>query len=280
MSFYVYIYFDPRICCEYIIDNIKYNYKPVYVGKGTGNRYKAHLNKRKKNYRLHNLIHHLKCLGVDPVYHIIKEFDNEHDAHLYEKHLIESIGRADRDSGPLFNLTDGGEGTCGIRYSEQDIAKRRKNMLLFWSNLSEAERRVIGQKSLSNRDKERVLKGAVQGTLTRQSKSATEKQEIESRRYAAWCKNYCNTDEKIKQRSIKCSLASRNRSCYYLTILYIDTGIVEKSFLKDLIAAGCGKDALEWRIKGKTELSKPYKTSKGPISILKVERVRSVDIMV
>lgn len=45
---------------------------------------------------------------------------------------------------------------------------------------------------------------------------------------------------------------------YYLTFERGD-GSLEGGFLKDLISKGWGKDALEWRIKGKLHLEKPYK---------------------
>ncbi len=43
MENYVYIYFDPRKKGEYQIDNIIYEFEPIYVGKGINKRYKKHL---------------------------------------------------------------------------------------------------------------------------------------------------------------------------------------------------------------------------------------------
>jgi hypothetical protein len=279
MNFYVYIYFDPRVPGDYIIEGVKYNFKPVYIGKGKGNRCTTHLSsRRKKSYKLHNLIKHLRNSQIEPIYSIVKEFQSESDAHLYEQRLISEIGREDRGVGPLFNLTDGGEGIVGLQCTDDNREVKRKNTTAFWNSLSIEERKLIGQQSLKNRNIVNVQNGAKAGAVTRMSKPKHVRADIERKRFVKWQQNYCNTAEKIDLRSKRCSVASNNRMFYYLSILFIDTGITKSYFLKDLIKRGWGKDALEWRIKGKMPLNKPYKTIDGTISILSVTKSKISDI--
>ena len=100
MSFYVYVYRDPRRSDE-----------PFYVGKGSKDRALTHL-KRSHNRELNFKLSRMKGLGVVPKVEIIDAIDENH-AFLMEKCLIEAIGRKDLKKGPLLNRTDGGEGPTG-----------------------------------------------------------------------------------------------------------------------------------------------------------------------
>jgi hypothetical protein len=41
--FYVYVYLYPRFHWDYVYENLKFEYKPFYIGKGKNNRYLDHL---------------------------------------------------------------------------------------------------------------------------------------------------------------------------------------------------------------------------------------------
>jgi hypothetical protein len=96
VQFYTYIYFDPSKSNE-----------PIYVGKGSNNRYLDHL-KRKDNHPLTRRIRHMRREGVEPTIERIF-VSNEHNALQLEIGLIRHFGRKHMDTGPLLNLTMGGQ---------------------------------------------------------------------------------------------------------------------------------------------------------------------------
>lgn len=95
--FYVYVYFDPSRDME-----------PFYVGKGCGTRAQSHF-KRKDSTPMPNRLRSMKRNGITP---IIEKHDGltENEAFDIEKGLIKQLGRMDLGTGPLLNLSDGGEG--------------------------------------------------------------------------------------------------------------------------------------------------------------------------
>lgn len=113
--FYVYIYLDPRKSGTYVYGEQKFNFEPIYVGKGSIRRSKVHINKAKsKNPYDNNLlklnkIRKILKTGKEPIVEIVKGFSLEKDALDYEVNLIKRIGRIDLETGTLTNLTDGGE---------------------------------------------------------------------------------------------------------------------------------------------------------------------------
>ena len=271
-KFYVYIYFDPRSQGKYNIFGEEFNYKPVYIGKGKDKRVLQHIKSNKKT-KLVNLNRHLIKEGIVPCYKILQTFDRERDAYVFETNLIKLIGREDIGTGPLFNLTDGGEGQSGFIYNMEQRKSRSKNTQVFWNSLSVEERLEIGSKSRENRTPSGIYNGILKRLLTKSLWSQEYKEAVETKRKMSWNKNYCNTAEKKEQRSNKCKDASYKRLIYYITFLRED-GTHESAYLKDLIANGWGKDALEWRIKGKLSLDKPYyvKVNNETVIIQKVEK--------
>lgn len=121
--FYVYVYLDPRKSGSYSYGDYHFEYEPFYVGKSNlkikhemqhikqakvwydkGNQLK--LNKIRKIQRL---------TGKDPIILKVKENISEQEAFNLEIKLIKLIGRIDLKEGLLTNLTDGGEGTFGLK---------------------------------------------------------------------------------------------------------------------------------------------------------------------
>lgn len=101
-------------CYVYILK--RPNGEPFYVGKGSGPRvfcHEADALGAQKSYKL-NIIRAIQRSGQGVDYEIDGFFSTDSEAHAREIALIRSIGRHDLKTGPLANLTDGGEGTCGI----------------------------------------------------------------------------------------------------------------------------------------------------------------------
>ena len=105
-SSYVYIYFRP-------------NMEPCYVGKGKKSRWLCH-ERYETNRRLWRAIQ--KNGGWLPKAKVKTGLTDE-DAIELEKKLIKVIGRKDLGTGPLVNLTEGGE---GCNKSPSTIEKMKK----------------------------------------------------------------------------------------------------------------------------------------------------------
>jgi hypothetical protein len=106
-NFYVYLYIDPR-------NNI-----PRYVGKGSNGR--IH-DKHSRNQRVKDWIKRLESLGLEPIKKKYREHLDEQAAFQLEEKLITCIGRTksnDDSEWGLYNNTDGGEGTSGYKWTEE-----------------------------------------------------------------------------------------------------------------------------------------------------------------
>jgi hypothetical protein len=120
-QFYVYVYTDPRKPGLWEYGTLKFDFEPYYVGKGKGARYKRHVeqyqinsgNNPHKERKLKKII----GLGYDPTEFVVfvSPTDCESLAHQTEIDLIKKIGRHNLGTGPLCNLTDGGEGMANYQ---------------------------------------------------------------------------------------------------------------------------------------------------------------------
>jgi len=115
-DYYVYVLLDTRTSGDFIYDNIKFEYKPFYVGKGRGSRIsqsKSNKIKRVKNIEKQKLIEkiHSEDMEVKSIKYLIDL--TESDSFVKESLLIRKIGRLDKGNGPLTNRSYGGEGQAG-----------------------------------------------------------------------------------------------------------------------------------------------------------------------
>ncbi len=111
MDYYTYIYIDP-------VRNI-----PRYIGFGHGNRAYSHLIKT-HNKTFAGWLNNLKNKSLSPI--IIKEnVKSKAEAKLLEIFWISIYGRVDKNTGCLFNHTDGGVGGIGRIYNHSAETKAK-----------------------------------------------------------------------------------------------------------------------------------------------------------
>ena len=131
---------------------------PFYIGKGHGNRMFNHENlvKRGKKLRNNHLYYKIKKIldaGGSIAYNKILESSDERLILNEEKNQILKIGRADLGLGSLCNLTDGGEGTSGLVYTENEKKLRRERVLgsknpMFKKSHRDDSKKIISDKKV------------------------------------------------------------------------------------------------------------------------------------
>lgn len=134
-KFYVYVYLDPRKPGKFLYGEHNFDFEPIYVGKGSGYRFREHLWSEeklgRKNPYLKGKINNIKKeLKTEPIILKIKENLTNLESYEYEKYLIKLIGRSDLEKGPLTNFTDGGEGKMGSKGKPWSKETREKIMAI------------------------------------------------------------------------------------------------------------------------------------------------------
>lgn len=277
----VYVYLDPRYPGCYCYGNLKFDYKPVYVGKGSKKwkRKFVHL-KRSNNKRLKNLLHNLYKNKIKPI--VITIFDDivEEKSLELETEVIKLIGREDKSEGPLFNHTDGGEGQSGIILTPEQIDIKRQNMKKYWSSLTHEQRLAVGEKSKQNRTAEGVAAGIIKRKKTWEQKDVSVKQRIETQRFNNWRRSLNNrTEEQNRKLSQTCKYASTQlRPQYYITLKDITTGVIETKFMLDWIKDGFARDGIMYRIKSNSHEPLYSRTTKRQIVIVHWEKIAPASI--
>lgn len=131
-EYYVYIYLDPRKSGNFCYDGICFNYEPFYVGKGKKTRLNRHLNTNNNSNKFkNNKINKIFSLGLEPI--ILKYMENlsEDIALSLEIELIKKIGRLKRITGPLTNVTKGGQRYSGYRHKKEYKEKLYKPVVKY-----------------------------------------------------------------------------------------------------------------------------------------------------
>jgi group I intron endonuclease len=121
-KYYIYLFLDKSKPGEYIYDDIKLNYEPFYVGKGTEDRIKSSMHDRESKFKI-NKIKSIINKGGEII--SIKLYENLEniEALEIEKIVIKKIGRRDMNLGPLTNQTDGGDGRLTSPHNEETKLK-------------------------------------------------------------------------------------------------------------------------------------------------------------
>ncbi len=113
--FYVYVLLDPRKSWNADTDFLGLHYQPFYIGKGSGNRYRRHLQETSHNRYRDRVVKAIKNAEYDFKNYIkivVNEL-SEDQAFTLERILIKYYGRRN-DGGILTNVSLGGVGTPGF----------------------------------------------------------------------------------------------------------------------------------------------------------------------
>ena len=152
MIYYVYAYLDPRKPINLVVDELTFNFEPFYIGKGKKDRLMTHLtDTRSGNFLKRQKIERIKLAGYSPIIIKLAEHLSEDDALSLEKRLISSIGTKWRikeiPSGPLCNMTSGGEGYSLSEEQKQKLREQnsRERNKMFGQSHSESARRLISE---------------------------------------------------------------------------------------------------------------------------------------
>jgi len=119
---------NPRRFYVYVI--FRMDGTPCYVGKGQGARWKIHEWYGDRHYNKHLARILRKSVDSPPIVLVRSDLSNA-EACACEVALIGVIGRRDLETGPLCNLTGGGEGSVcrrvsdAVREKQSVLAKRR-----------------------------------------------------------------------------------------------------------------------------------------------------------
>jgi len=143
--FYVYIYFDPRKPGKFNYGSFEFDFEPFYVGKGTNNRFKLHINEALSdhwtNERKCERINSILSEKLNPIIKIIINNLNEYSALKIENEYISTI-KVVENNGPLLNLFKTGNSPVGISRD-----KLSNSIKIWWDSDDGAEKR----ERLSNR---------------------------------------------------------------------------------------------------------------------------------
>jgi len=151
-EFYIYIYLDPRTSGQYCYENFSFLYKPMYVGKGSNERWKEIGENRRSDYFIRK-INKIKSSGLELIFFKLYENLNEEKSFEKEVELINEINI--KNPGILVNITDGGEGISGYKHTEETKQKlseinRGENHPNFGKHLLKETKNKIGEKNRKN----------------------------------------------------------------------------------------------------------------------------------
>lgn len=140
-KFYVYVYRDPRP---------RKKLAPIYVGKGTAANKRAddHWRNRTHNHFLESVLKKIRRCGLTPPIEIVAWTDDEQSALDLECSFISKFGRRSDGTGNLCNLTSGGEGTAGLKWSEES---RSHHSEIMRARMSSSEKRAAISEKLKGR---------------------------------------------------------------------------------------------------------------------------------
>ena len=224
-NFYIYVYLDPRKPGTYNFNKLTFNFEPIYLGKGKGNRDMYHYKYYCDNEILQRKLKKIRDLDLEPIIMRIIDQLSEAEALLKEVELIKIIGRLNLSEGTLCNLTDGGEGCAGLVQSSDH---KEKNSI---KNQGTYEERYGVETALRLKEtRSKQLKGNTYG----KNISDAGRNKIRQIHSKPWAERF--SEEYIKNRN----------TCYHITSPNKDEYIVfsNKQLMEFALTIGLPKTSL------------------------------------
>jgi hypothetical protein len=153
-KFYVYVYLDPRP---------GKGLQPIYVGKGTVDLDRAsdHWERKCVNKFFQRVLDKIRVAGLVPQITIAAYMENEEEAFSMERDLIAQYGRRDLRTGSLCNLTDGGQGTAGRKWTDEQRQRFFSSLTPEWKSMVSQIRKDLWQNpEYRKKQVERIHKNA------------------------------------------------------------------------------------------------------------------------
>lgn len=210
LRFYVYVYTDPTRQAKKRYGSYNFTHEPFYIGYGSGQRCYRHLREVLKGnihggntHKKRRILNILES-GKEPVIYLLASGMTEEVAKTFEIYIISKIGRRDKKTGPLTNMTDGGEGCSGAIHSEETRMKRSKTLKAKLYKLLSTE---LGKEAYSTMCKDGWVTRKQNPKFTTEEYKAARK----DRSRHGQIDRHANMNAKDKEEySIMCSNAQKN----------------------------------------------------------------------
>lgn len=165
--FYIYVYLDPRRPGKFVYGIFEFDYEPFYLGKGKDKRLYDHLKtwlqkKDKNKLKVNKIKKIIRVTGENPIIIKYKENLSSKEALYLETIMVPVIGRIDLKTGPLTNMTNGGDGGNGRVVSQEEREWRREFSKTLWND----DRKKAWSASLMGHEVDTVTRGKISKTLT------------------------------------------------------------------------------------------------------------------
>lgn len=132
--FYVYVLVDPRHEGSFVCGKFTSPYRPFYIGKGKGLRFKSHSLRSSKLVK--NKINAIKIdTGKSHKVKILETGLTELQAYRIESKLIKSVGLKMLGKGPLLNMNEGGPGIQQGCVSDVTRNRRSASLKKYWDKV-------------------------------------------------------------------------------------------------------------------------------------------------
>jgi hypothetical protein len=190
-AFYVYAYF-------------RLDGTPCYVGKGKGERWR-HRGKYGRNKHFLNIRAQAKAIGLDLPCIKLVEGLTDAEAMQIELDLIHLVGR-EANGGPLVNLTDGGDGASGYKWTPELNALNPRFRGHHHSDESKAATRAKLKGKPKSPEHIEAAANALRGTTKSSGWWSTEEGRAKQRqnnRGNTGCKYSAEACEKIRRASVR-----------------------------------------------------------------------------
>jgi hypothetical protein len=194
---------------------------PRYVGKGKKRRAYTHITKSDSiNWLKNEFIEQTWImLGDIPIIFVREDF-TEVEAFEVERTLIQTIGRMIKGTGPLTNITEGGEGVSGLKHSKSTGKAISTGLQIYWNNLSDKERTV--RIDLGRQGIHRAHTAEERSTRMKQAMSKLTPEQLSDRSRRAWQTKTPEERRAIRQKAYAKLTLEQRKARGQKALLHID----------------------------------------------------------